>query len=108
MRNLYLSLAIVGAAVPYFYFMQHFAVDGLALPAFLAAAFATPVASGFAADLFISSFVFWVFMFQAGEGAPKPWPFIVLNLLIGLSCALPAYLYWRARAPGPIDTVTQS
>ena len=32
-------------------------------------------------------------MFQAGEGAPRPWPFIVINLLIGLSCALPAHLY---------------
>ena len=104
MKNVYLVAAILGAAIPYVFFVQHFGAEGLALPAFLAAVFATPAASGFAADLFISSFVFWIYMFQAGEGGPKPWPFIVLNLLIGLSCALPAYLYWRARgqaiAPG--------
>lgn len=108
MRNLYLSLAIIGAIVPYVFFIQHFSAEGLALPGFLAAAFATPVASGFATDLFISSFVFWFFMFQAGEGGPKPWPFIALNLLIGLSCALPAYLYWRERAPRPLDAARQT
>jgi hypothetical protein len=101
MKNVYLIFAIVGAAVPYFFFMQHFASDGLALSAFLGAAFVNPAASGFAADLFISSFVFWAYMFQAGGEAPKAWPFIALNLLIGLSCALPAYLYWRARGVVP-------
>jgi len=97
MRNLYLIAAIIGAVVPYVFFVQHFGAAGIDLVAFLADAFANPVASGFAADLFISSFVFWIYMFQAGEGTPKPWPFIVLNLTIGLSCALPAYLYWRER-----------
>lgn len=97
MKNVYLVAAVLGAAIPYWFFAQHFAAEGTALMPFVAAVFATPAASGFAADLFISSFVFWLFMFQAGGDAPKPWPFIVLNLLIGLSCALPAYLYWRAR-----------
>ena len=103
MRNLYLILAIIGAVIPYFFFVQHFAAEGLALTEFLAAVFATPAASGFAADLLISSFVFWLFMFQADEGSPNPWPFIAINLLIGLSCALPAYLYWRERALQPVN-----
>ena len=103
MRNLYLILAIVGAVIPYFFFVQHFADQGLALTAFLAAVFATPAASGFTADLLISSLVFWLFMFQAEEGSPNPWPFIAVNLFIGLSCALPAYLYWRERALQPAN-----
>lgn len=97
MKNVYLAAAILGAAIPFVFFGQHFAASGLALSAFLGAVFATPAASGFAADLFISSFVFWAYMFAAGPNSPKPWPFIALNLLIGLSCALPAYLYWRMR-----------
>ena len=101
MKNVYLIAAIVGAIVPYYFFLQHFSAEGLALPAFLGAVFATPAASGFAGDLFISSFVFWIWMFEAGEGGPRPWPFILINLLIGLSCALPAYLYVRARGAGP-------
>jgi uncharacterized membrane protein YccC len=95
MKRVYLILAIVGAAVPYYFFLQHFGNDGLALPAFTAAVFANPAASGFTSDLLLSSVVFWIFMFQAGEKRPKPWLFIAINLLIGLSCALPAYLYWR-------------
>ena len=97
MKNVYLVAAIVGAVVPYWFFGQQFATDGVALMPFLSAVFATPAASGFAADLFISSFVFWVFMFSAGDDGPSPWPFIAMNLLIGLSCAFPAWLYWRAR-----------
>lgn len=98
MKNVYLVAAILGAAIPYYFFLQHFGADGLLLGDFIAAVFANPAASGFTADLLISSFVFWIYMFQAKEGAPKPWPFIVINLLIGLSCALPAYLYWRAKS----------
>ena len=95
MKLVYLALAIVGAAVPYVFFIQQMQVTGLDLRDFMAAAFANPVAAGFASDLFISSFVFWVVIFRrrsAGNG-PRPALFVILNLLIGLSCALPAYLY---------------
>ena len=98
MKNVYLGLAIAGAVIPYYFFLQHFGSEGLYLGPFLMQAFANPVAAGFAADLFISSFVFWAYMFSADSSAPRPWAFIVINLLIGLSCALPAYLYWRARS----------
>jgi len=97
MKSFYLLLAVVGTILPYAFFVQHFGAEGYALPAFLAAVFANPAASGFAADLVISSLVFWFWMFAAEGRAPRPWIFIALNLLIGLSCALPAYLYWRER-----------
>lgn len=95
MKNVYLVLAILGAIVPYLFFAQHFGQTGFGLIDFLQALFANPAASGFTADLVISSFVFWVAMIvrrQSGKG-PAPALFIVLNLTIGLSCALPAYLY---------------
>jgi len=97
MKHLYLSLAIVGAVVPYIFFLQHLAVAGPDLVAFAAAAFATPVGGGVAADLLISSLVFWVYLFAVGDGGRAAW-LIPVNLLIGLSCALPLYLYVRARA----------
>lgn len=95
MKNLYLAAAIIGAIVPYFFFIQFFGVDGLSLPAFISGAFANAAAGGITADLLISSFVFWGFMFHRNRFAhgPGPWLFIALNLLIGLSCALPAYFY---------------
>ena len=57
-------------------------------------------AGGFTADLLVTSAAFWMFMFHQktrGKG-PNPVLFIVLNLLIGLSCAFPAYLYARERS----------
>ena len=95
MKMVYLAAAIVGAVVPYFFFVQHMSADGLSMATFTAAVFANSAASGFASDLLISSFVFWVFMFHRSRFAhgPKPIAFIGLNLFIGLSCALPAYLY---------------
>jgi len=97
MKNTYFALAIVGTVIPYVFFLQHISADGLHVVAFMAESFANPVASGFTADLLISSLVFWVYMFTAGKDAPKPWAFIALNCLVGLSCALPAYLYWNSR-----------
>jgi hypothetical protein len=93
-KKLYLGLAFAGAIVPYIYFIQHFADVGFGLGDFTSALFANPAAGGFTADLFITSFVFWIAMFHRrslGKG-PKPLLFIILNLTIGLSCALPAYL----------------
>lgn len=93
-KNLYLGLAFAGAIVPYIYFIQHFADVGFGLGDFMSALFANPAAGGFTADLLITSFVFWIAMFHRrslGKG-PRPLLFIILNLTIGLSCALPAYL----------------
>lgn len=94
-RKVYLALAFAGAIVPYVYFVQHFADIGFGIGDFVSALFINPAAGGFTADLLISSFVFWIAMFSRfdrGKG-PQPLLFIVLNLTIGLSCALPAYLY---------------
>ena len=100
MKQLYLVLAIVGAVLPYVFFIQHFSSEGVSLMAFLAAVFANPAAGGFTADLLFTSMVFWMFMFhqRSREKGPRPILFIVLNLLIGLSCAFPAYLYARERS----------
>ena len=93
MKNMYLILAIVGAVVPYVFFIGFFNSEGVDLMAFIGGLFVNGAAGGFTADLLISSFVFWLFMFSRQAEGPKPWIFIALNLTIGLSCALPAYLW---------------
>lgn len=94
-RSLFLLLAIVGGIVPLLFFGQHFATVGFGPVDFVKALFVNPAAGGFTSDLLISSLVFWIAMFyrRAQGKGPKPLPFILLNLFIGLSCALPAYLY---------------
>lgn len=98
MKRLYLFLSIAGAILPYIFFTQYIISEGLNLPGFVSALFANPPASGFTSDLLLTSLVFWIMMFREkrqGNG-PSPLIFITLNLLIGLSCALPAYLYVRS------------
>ena len=99
MKNLYLLLAVLGGIVPYLFFFQFFQVEGLNLPLFIGSLFVNGAAAGFSADLLFTSFVFWLFMFIESKNSnnPKPYLFIALNLTIGLSCALPAYLYARVR-----------
>lgn len=97
-KNVYLVLAIAGAVIPYVFFIEHFRAAGFGLLDFISALFVTAPAAGFTSDLLISSLVFWVAILQRrsrGKG-PNPALFIVLNVSIGLSCALPAYLYATA------------
>ena len=95
MRSFYLVLAIVGAIIPLAFFTQFFfgGEGEAAFLDFVSALFVNGAAGGFAADLFISSFVFWGYMWHRRASGPKMFPFVALNLCIGLSCALPAYLY---------------
>ncbi|MEH6557058.1 MAG: DUF2834 domain-containing protein [Oceanicoccus sp.] len=95
MKKLYLTLAIIGAIIPYLFFFNFIQINGVDIPLFVTSLFANGAAGGFSADLLLTSFTFWLFMFiqQKNKSYPKPWLFIVLNLTIGLSCAFPAYLY---------------
>ena len=106
MKMLYLILAIAGAVIPYAFFIQHISNEGVSLAGFVAALFANPAAGGFTADLLFTSAVFWLFMFhqQRRQKGPSPILFILLNLLIGLSCAFPAYLYaWWRKEPSTVN-----
>lgn len=92
LKTTYLIMAILGAVIPLAFFVDFFAAQGIDLLSFIQALFSNGAAGGFTADLLISSFVFWAFMFSRKQG-PKPWLFIAMNLCIGLSLALPAYLW---------------
>jgi uncharacterized protein DUF2834 len=99
MKKIYLTLAIIGAIVPYIFFFNFIQAEGLNVVFFTKSLFVNGAAGGFSSDLLLSSFIFWLFMFQQlrKENSPKPYVFIILNLTIGLSCALPAYLYAREK-----------
>ncbi|MCB1645679.1 MAG: DUF2834 domain-containing protein [Pseudomonadales bacterium] len=95
MKNLYLMLTIAGAVVPYVFFMQFMAEEGASPVHFLQSVFVNGAAGGFAADVLISSLVFWIFLFTSRQ---KRIPlYIVLNCTIGLSCALPCFLWLREK-----------
>jgi hypothetical protein len=88
----------VGAVVPWIFFIEFFRTAGPGAD-FIGALFVNGAAGGFSADLLISSFVFWLFAFAEARrtGMSSPWLYVVLNLLVGLSCALPLFLWSRSR-----------
>ena len=96
-RTLYLLLAVIGAVVPVIFFIGWIQLHGFDLNRFLMDAFVNDASSGLTADLLISSLVFWVAAFELWrrDQGPIPWPFILANLCIGLSFALPLYLFVR-------------
>jgi len=97
--TLFLELAILGAVAPYIFFFQFFATEGVA-GNFFGALYANGAAGGVATDLLISSVVFWLFLFPEARrvGVERPWIYVVVNLVIGLSCAVPLFLWARERA----------
>ena len=94
MKNIYLALAILGTVVPYLFFIQFFVESGINLPAFVGGLFVNGAAGGFSADLLITSLVFWLYLYERRE--PKLWMYMILNLTIGMSCAVRLYLYLTA------------
>ena len=96
MKNFYLVGAILGAVIPYVFFADFFMKEGIDLVSFIGGLFANGAAGGFSADLLITSCIFWGYLIS--KKVQNTWVYIVLNLTIGLSCALPAYLYMRARS----------
>ncbi len=100
MKTIYLLLAILGGILPYLFFFQFIQLEGLNIPLFVESLFVNGAAGGFSADLLFTSFVFWLFMIVESRDStnPKPNLYIILNLTIGLSCALPAYLYAKMRS----------
>lgn len=97
-KAFYLIAAIVGAIVPYATYFGYLAqVPGSS--GALSLAWGNPIAAATLADFSISCLVFWPFMFVESRrlAIRHWWLFIVANIVIGLSFALPAFLYLRER-----------
>lgn len=95
-KNIFLFLAIVGFIAPYYFFLQARDFDLNAVFQLFAA---SPILSGTAMDLLISVIVFWFFMFTEANklGMKNSWLYFVATMLVGLSFALPLFLYFRER-----------
>jgi hypothetical protein len=100
LKVLYLLFFIIGTAVP-LYFIVGFIQEngGVDLSVFVNQLFASKASSTFASDLLICSFVFWVFLIfdKKTKNAPHFMVFILINLTIGLSSALPLYLFFKEK-----------
>lgn len=98
-RNSYLVLAVLGFLVPYYFFFQFLATHGLNVSLLVQQLFANSISTFFAVDLVLSIIVFWMYMFaEANKLQMKnAWLYLLASLLVGLSFALPLFLYFRER-----------
>jgi Terpene cyclase DEP1 len=97
-KTFYVLATIVGAIVPYATYFGYLAqVPGSS--GTLSLAWGNPIAAATLADFSISCLVFWPFVFiESRRLAIRYWWFFVAaNIVIGLSFALPAFLYVRER-----------
>ena len=97
-KTFYLLAAIAGAIVPYATYFGYLAyVPGSS--GALSLAWGNPIAAATLADFTISCLVFWPFLIVESRrlGIKNWWLLIAANILIGLSFALPAFLYLRER-----------
>ena len=73
------------------------------LTAFVQQLFATAPAGGFTTDLLITSVAFWIWSFgeARAHGMKRWWAYVIATLVVGLSFAVPLFLYVRARVAQP-------
>ncbi len=100
--TIYLVLTALGLLVPLVLFGVSVADNGLELGEVGDELYENPVLLAVAADLSLSSIVFWVWMSREAPkvGVRAWWPFVVANLILGLCFALPLFLYYRERRLG--------
>lgn len=102
MRTLYLTLAAIGAILPYSQFVPWLAQHGPDVPLLFAELFSTKMGAFFGLDVLISAVTLIAFIRR--EGAKRKmrmlWLPIAATCLIGVSCGLPLFLYQRERHMG--------
>jgi hypothetical protein len=99
--NLYFLLAAIGLIVPWIFNFQYFAAGGSILPnAFFGAAFANALTTAITLDVYIAAVAFsvWVVVECSRFEIARPWLYVALTFLVGLSFALPFFLAIRERA----------
>jgi len=100
LKQIYFVAFVLGTVIPTYFAVTFMVHNGIDIIGFIDGLFANYASSTFSSDLLLSSFIFWIFMYVDSRNRKVPhvaW-FMLLNLCIGLSSALPLYLYFREKA----------
>ena len=99
MQWLYLAAAILGTILPLSQLFPFFVEHGLDMKLFHNQLFQNHVSAFFGMDVIVSSVVLWLFVFSEGPRLRMRnlWLYVVCNLLVGVSMALPLFLFFRER-----------
>jgi lysylphosphatidylglycerol synthetase-like protein (DUF2156 family) len=96
----YLLLALIGLVLPLRHFLRFLVTEGMNLSLFFGQLFQNDISSFFAMDLFVSAIALWVFVFVEGRRRRMKglWIYVVCTMIVGVSLALPLFLFFRERA----------
>lgn len=97
-RTFYLIMMIVGTIAPWYFFSGFIAEHGAGLGGFVGSMYVNGAAAGAVTDLFLSAAVFWVWSYSDArqKSVSHWWVVVPATLAVGLSLALPLYLWLRA------------
>jgi hypothetical protein len=100
LKNVYLLLCVLGLAVPYSQFVPWLQENGLNAGLLVRQLFANRISAFFGLDVMVSSAVLLVFMRVEGRRLRTRfrWLPIVALCTVGVSLALPLFLYLRESA----------
>ena len=96
-KHLYLILAVIGFVGPYCFLISFLAAQGVDGKAFVQQLFGTKISTFFAVDLLVSSVVFLRYLAREATrySIGYRWVYVVALLTVGLSFALPLFLFVR-------------
>ena len=98
-KNVYLGLCVLGVVLPYWQFLPWAAQNGLNLSLFVQQLFANRIGAFFGMDVLVSAVALLVFVrFENSRTRiPGRWLPLIAVLTVGVSLALPLFLYLRER-----------
>lgn len=97
LKHAYLMLCVLGTVAPYSQFIAFVQESGLRLGVLVQQLFVNHVSAFFGLDVIISAIVVWIFVGVEGRkaGVSRLWLPRAAILTVGVSLALPLFLYMR-------------
>ena len=96
-KHAYFALFVLGTVVPYAAFAPWLIDHGFDIPLMVSELFANRISAFFGLDVIISTIAFWAFVNWEGPrvGVKHQWAPLAASLTIGVSSALPLFLFFR-------------
>lgn len=97
MKNIYLGFSVLGFVVPYIFFGKFLFENGIDIGLFFTSLFSNDISSFFGVDVIISAIVLIIYiLIDAKRYEVKRYSYALIGtLLVGVSFALPFYLYLK-------------
>ena len=98
-KRFYLLLAILGTIFLYYFLISFLVHYGLDFELIWQLLFVSQMGAFFLMDVLIPSLALWAFIFAEGRrlGMRYLWAYVIANLIVGVSLALPLFLYYREK-----------